>query len=227
MKYRGVSFRSGYHDYVIRKGGLQVFPRLVASEHRIVGEKQSLPSGLKELDLLLGGGIERGTSTLISGTTGTGKSTLTAQFVHAAAARGEKSLMVIFDESRNTLLRRVDQLNINLRPHIESGTVAIAKIDPGELSPGEIIFRIREAVEKDGVSIVVIDGLNGYLHAVPGEDYLTTHLHELLTYLGQKGVATLLVTGYHGFGEFTLTATKGGMGKLQSMQCSISIYAML
>ena len=198
VKYRGVQFRGGYHDYVIRRGGIQVFPRLVAHESRNRRIKERLASGLIELDHLLGGGIERGTSILITGAAGTGKSSLTAQFVHAAASRGEKSLMVIFDESANTLLGRSKELTIDLQPYVESGVVTITQVDPAELSPGEMVFKIREAVERDHISLVVIDSMNGYLNAMPGEHYLIIHLHELLTYLGQMDVATMLVSAHHG-----------------------------
>lgn len=198
VKYRGVQFRGGYHDYVIRKGGIRVFPRLVAHESRNLSTRERLASGVAELDRLLGGGIERGTSTLITGAAGTGKSSLTAQFVHAAAMRGDKALMVIFDESASTLINRTAELSIDLQPHIEAGTVVITQVDPAELSPGEMVFKIREAVERDGISLVVIDSLNGYLNAMPGEHYLIIHLHELLTYLGQKDVATMLVSAHHG-----------------------------
>lgn len=198
VKYRGVQFRSGYHDYVIRRGGLQVFPRLVALETRGGRGMERLVSGVHELDHLMGGGIERGTSTLISGAAGTGKSSLAAQFVHAAAMRGEKSLMIVFDESLNTLLARTAALGIALQPHLDTGSVRIDQVDPAELSPGELAFNIREAVERDNISVVVIDSLNGYLNAMPGERHLIVHLHELLTYLGQRNVATLLISAHHG-----------------------------
>lgn len=198
VKYRGVQFRGGYHDYVIRKGGIQVFPRLVAHESRNLRAKERLTSGITELDHLLGGGIERGTSILLSGAAGTGKSSLTAQFVHAAATRGEKSLMVIFDESASTLLGRTQELSIDLKPFVDSGTVVITQVDPAEVSPGEMVFNIRQAVERHGVSLVAIDSLNGYLNAMPGEQHLIIHLHELLTYLGQMNVATMLVSAHHG-----------------------------
>jgi circadian clock protein KaiC len=198
VKFRGVHFRGGYHDYVIQRGGIRVFPRLVASETRNEKKKTRLASGIAELDNLLGGGIERGTSTLITGAAGTGKSSITAQFVHTAAARGEKSLMVIFDESANTLLSRTEELSIGLRKYVDSGHVVITQVDPAEMSPGEMVNRIRRAVEDEGVSIVVIDSLNGYLNSMPGEEFLILHLHELLTYLGQKNVASLLVSAHHG-----------------------------
>jgi circadian clock protein KaiC len=198
VKYRGVHFRGGYHDYAIRRGGLQVFPRLVAYESRNAGITERFGSGIPELDHLLGGGIERGTSTLITGAAGTGKSSMTAQFVHSTAQRGQKALMIIFDESKNTLLSRTEALGIGLQEFIDSGAVKITQVDPAELSPGEMVYDIRQAVENEGISLVVIDSLNGYLNAMPGEHYLVVHLHELLTYLGQMGVATILVSAHHG-----------------------------
>jgi len=198
VKFRGSAFRGGYHDYVIRKGGIIAFPRLVANEHRPPPSFEKLVSGVAELDTLLGGGIERGTSTLIVGAAGTGKSTLAAQFVVAAAARGQKSALFIFDEGLNTLLNRTAGLGIDLRERIEFGLVTAQQVDPAELSPGELVQNIRHAVEVDGVSVVVIDSLNGYLNAMPGEQYLIIQLHELLTYLGQAGVATLLISAHQG-----------------------------
>jgi circadian clock protein KaiC len=198
VKYRGVKFRGGYHDYLIREGGLRVFPRLIASESRARRPKERYASGMPELDKLLGGGIERGTSTLIAGAAGTGKSSVAAQFLHAAAGRGQKAMMVIFDEAESTLIDRSAELNISLRPFLESGAVQIRQVDPAELSPGELINEIREAVENSGISIVVIDSLNGYLNAMPGERHLLIQLHELLMFLGQRGVATILISAHHG-----------------------------
>ncbi|MFO0796659.1 MAG: ATPase domain-containing protein [Gemmataceae bacterium] len=197
VKFRGSSFRGGFHDYVIRRGGIEVFPRLVAAEHRPPQHDEKLASGVAEIDALLGGGIERGTSTLVIGAAGTGKSILAAQFVSAAAARGQRSALFVFDERLNTLLSRCAGLGIDLRPHLDAGTVVIQQVDPAELSPGELVHAIRRAVE-GGVSVVVIDSLNGYLNAMPGEKYLIVQLHELLTYLGQAGVATLLVSAHQG-----------------------------
>jgi circadian clock protein KaiC len=198
LKFRGVRFRGGYHDYVIQRGGIEVFPRLIASEHRPEPVNEKLASGIEQLDSLLGGGIERGTSTLIVGAAGTGKSSLAAQFVAAAAARGECAAMFVFDESTNTLLTRTAGLGIDLRTHVDSQRVTIQQIDPAELSPGQLVNAIRQAVIVRRVSVVVIDSLNGYLNAMPGERYLIIQLHELLTYLGQAGVATMLVGAHHG-----------------------------
>ena len=198
VKYRGVAFRGGYHDYKIRRGGIEVFPRLVASEYRPPIQAEKLASGVAQLDTLLGGGVERGTSTLIVGAAGTGKSTLATQFVATAADRGQTAAMFIFDESFNTLLTRAAGLNINLQAAMESGKVIIQQVDPAELSPGEFVNTIRQCVERHKISIVVIDSLNGYLNAMPGERFLIIQLHELLTYLGQAGVATLLIGAHHG-----------------------------
>jgi len=198
LKFRGVQFRGGYHDYIINRGGLEVFPRLIASEKRTIPDAGSLASGLEEIDKLLGGGIERGSSTLIVGAAGTGKSSLAAQFVAAAAARGQNSALFIFDESLHTLLNRTAGLGIDLRKHVEEGRVTVQQVDPAELSPGEFAHAIRRAVEEKGATIVVIDSLNGYLNAMPEERFLIIQLHELLTYLGQLGVATLLIGAHQG-----------------------------
>jgi circadian clock protein KaiC len=198
VKYRGVNFRGGYHDYVIHRGGLEVFPRLVASEHRQEGRSGKRPSELPELDALLGGGLEEGTSTLIAGASGTGKSTLAAQFVVAAAQAGRRGAMYLFDERPETLLARCASVNVNLRPHVDSGLVRLKQIDPAELTPGEFVHAIKVAVETDGADMVVIDSLNGYLNAMPEERFLTIQLHELLSYLGQRNVATILIGTHQG-----------------------------
>lgn len=197
VKYRGRRFRGGYHDYTIGRGGLAVFPRLVASEHRPPPVDERLASGLAELDALLGGGIERGTSTLVVGAAGTGKSTLAALFAAAAAARGQAAALFLFDEAAHTLLTRCAALGIDLRPAIAAGRVTVQQVDPAELSPGEFTHAIRGAVDR-GAAVVVIDSLNGYLNAMPDERFLVVQLHELLTYLGQAGVATLLIGAQSG-----------------------------
>lgn len=198
IKYRGSAFRGGYHDYLIRPGGLVAFPRLIAAEHRRVQGCESLPSGIAELDALLGGGIEEGTSTLIVGGAGTGKSTIAAQFCAAAAARGQKSIIFMFDESPNTLFSRCRGLGVDLEAQVAAGLVEVVQVDPAELSPGELSALVREAVEQHGAKIVVIDSLNGYLNAMPEERFLTIQLHELLMYLSQKSVASLLIGAHHG-----------------------------
>jgi len=207
VKYRGVKFRGGYHDYVIEQGGLAVFPRLVAAEHRQEMTRGKLASDLPALDALLGGGIEEGTSTLIVGPAGAGKSTLAAQFVAAAAARGERAAMFVFDESPDTLLGRCRGLGVDLAAHVQSGTVTLQQVDPAELTPGEFVHAIRSAVEQDGAKIIVIDSLNGYLNAMPEERHLIVQLHELLMFLGQKGVATILIGAHQGLVGAQMTSS--------------------
>ena len=198
LKHRGRRFRGGYHDYIIATGGLRVFPRLIASEHRQAPEEERYSSGIAGIDQLLGGGLERGTSTLVAGAAGTGKSSLASQFCIAAAEKGRKAAMFIFDESKSTLLTRMTGLGTRLAHHVESGAVILRQVDPAELTPGELAHDIRTRVEEDHVSIVVLDSLNGYLNAMPGERFLTIHLHEMLMYLGEKRVATLLVGAHQG-----------------------------
>jgi len=192
VKYRGIAFHGGAHDYKIVNGGLKVFPRLVAAATRATSERRQLSSGLPELDQLIGGGLEEGMSTLISGPPGTGKSTLAAQFVHAATARGEPCAMFLFEEARNNMLNRSSGLGMKLTQAIESGLLTIQQIDPAELAPGQFTYAVTQAVER-GVRMVVIDSLNGYLNAVPDERFLSIYLHELLTYLGQRGVVSIVV----------------------------------
>jgi circadian clock protein KaiC len=185
VKYRGRKYRTGYHDFIIQRGGLEVFPRLVAAEHRQELAHTALASGLPELDRLLGGGIDGGTSTLIVG-------------VAAAAARGQASAMFLFDESVQTLLARCKGLGIRLESHVQSGLVNIQPVDPAELSPGEFAHSIRRAVEERSARVIVIDSLNGYLSATPDERFLSVQLHELLAYLGQQGVATIVIGAHQG-----------------------------
>src|SRR5579871_2772349 len=190
LKMRGVRFREGYHDYVIELGGLRVFPRLVAAEHHAEFDREPVKSGIKELDDLVGGGLDRGTTTLLLGQAGTGKSTLALQYARQLAARGERSAVFQFDETRDMVLTRADKLRLDLRRHVDSGVITLQQIDPAEISPGEFANRILEAV-RDGCRLVIIDTLNGYLNAMPGEKFLTSQLHELSAYLNQQGVLTL------------------------------------
>jgi circadian clock protein KaiC len=175
-----------------------VFPRLVAAEHRQTAPQAPLPSGLRELDDLLGGGISEGTSTLLVGSAGTGKSTLAALFGIAAAKAGKRAAFFLFDENPQTLVVRCQQLGMDLQPHIDAGGIVLKQVDPAELTPGELIHTIRQEVEEAGANVVVIDSLNGYLNAMPGERFLAVQLHELLMYLGQKNVATILIGAQHG-----------------------------
>ncbi len=205
-KYRGSAYRGGFHDYEIRRGGLEVYPRLVAAEHRGPSSRDRMPSGLSGLDSLVGGGLERGTSTLMAGAAGTGKSTLAALFCARAAEAGIPSALFIFDESINTLLSRLSGLGVDLAPHVEAGRILVRPIDPAELSPGEFVHAIRQAVEERQAAIVVIDSLNGYLNSMPDEKFLVVQLHELLSFLGQRGVATILVAAHHGLISSNMTS---------------------
>ena len=196
-KMRGVSYREGFHDYSIVTGGLRVFPRLVAAEHHKAFERQPVSSGIKELDQLFGGGLDRGTTTLILGPAGTGKSSLAIQYATQMASRGEKSILFAFDEVREIMFARSKALGLDLQPHVDRGMVSVQQVDPAELSPGEFAIRIIRRVA-DGCKLVVVDSLNGYLNAMPGEKYLNIQLHELCAYLNQQGVITILILAQHG-----------------------------
>lgn len=192
VKYRGVAFREGLHDYKIEQGGIAVYPRLVAADTRETAVARQFASRLPELDALLGGGIEEGSSTLIAGPPGTGKSTLAAQFVDSCLAQGHQAAMFVFEESAGNLLKRAECLGMRLRPHLADGRLSLRQIDPAQLTPGEFVHQVCRAAD-GGARVVVIDSLNGFLQAMPNEKLLATHMHELLTYLGQRGVVTLLV----------------------------------
>ncbi len=194
---RGVSFRGGYHDFAIRRGGLDIFPRLVAAEHVTEFVEQDQPSGNPQLDGLLGGGLPTGTSTLLLGPAGTGKSTVATQFAAAAAARGERVAMFVFDENVGTFRSRSRKLGLAIEGPLKSGLITVQQVDPAELSSGEFAAVVRRAAEGSDASgkrakMIVVDSLNGYLNAMPEEKYLTAQLHELLSYLGQQGVVTIL-----------------------------------
>ncbi|GAB3726116.1 ATPase domain-containing protein [Luteimonas pelagia] len=197
-KFRGRAFRGGYHDYEIRTGGLVVFPRLVAAHYRRYGEHEPVGSGSPQLDTLLGGGLERGTSTLIIGAAGTGKSSLATMAMVEAARRGEKSAMFTFDESVRSLLTRSEGMGFPVERLMDEDMIRVQAIDPAELSPGEFIQGIREAVERFDARMVVIDSLNGYLNAMPEERFMIVQLHEVLAYLGQMGILTILVSAQQG-----------------------------
>jgi circadian clock protein KaiC len=196
-KLRGVAFRGGYHDFAIRRGGLDIFPRLVAAEHVTPFVDENRPSGNHHLDGLLGGGLPSGTSTLLLGPAGTGKSTVATQFAAAAAARGERVAMFVFDENIGTFRSRSRKLGIKIDQPLDDGLITVKQIDPAELSSGEFASIVRRAAEGTDASgkparVLIVDSLNGYLNAMPEEKYLTAQLHELLSYLGQKGVVTIL-----------------------------------
>ena len=205
-KMRGRAFQSGNHDYTIETGGVRVFPRLVAAKFRRAGENATMSSGLPALDALLGGGLDRGTSTLLIGAAGTGKSSLAAHFVMSAAERGERSTMFLFDESLRAMLTRSRGLGLDVEARMREGIVDVQPIDPAELSPGEFIHRIRQAVERDGASVIVVDSLNGYLNAMAEEQLVLVQFHELLAYLAQMGVVTLMINAQIGLiGQMTTT----------------------
>lgn len=199
VKMRGVKFVGGYHDFAIERGGARVFPRLVAAEHGArFDEAELVQSGLPALDALLGGGPARGTSTLVVGPAGSGKSMIVTQYAHAAAARGERVAMFLFEESRAVFLARARGLGVPMDGFVDDGTVIVRQVDPAEMSPSEFVQLVRAVVEQDGARCVVIDSLNGYLNAMPEERFLALQLHELLSYLGLRGVATFLVMVQHG-----------------------------
>jgi circadian clock protein KaiC len=203
VKMRGVSFRGGYHDFVIVKGGVDIFPRLVAAEHHAEVPDEELPSGNAPLDALLGGGLTVGTSTLLLGPAGTGKSTIATQFAVSAAKRGLRTAMYIFDENIGTLRSRSRKLGMPIEPSIEAGLLSVKQIDPAELSSGEFTTTVRRAVDGTDqagspAKVIIVDSLNGYLNAMPEEKFLTAQLHELLSYLGQKGIVTILTVTQSG-----------------------------
>lgn len=198
IKMRGMAFRGGFHDMKIRKGGLDIFPRLVAAEHHTSFVGEFTPSGNAELDKLLGGGLERGTNALLIGSAGVGKSSLALSYAIAAAKRGERAAFFAFDEGRGTLEARARTLGMELQPALDSGLIILQQIDPAEMSPGEFAAIVRRRVDEDGVRVVVIDSLNGYLNAMPDGRFLILQMHELLTYLGQQGILTILILAQHG-----------------------------
>ena len=197
-KLRGLKFLGGYHDFVIKTGGVEVFPRLVAADHHARFEKRTHSSELEGLDTMLGGGLDRGTSTLVMGPAGTGKSAVAQQYAVSAARRGEKVAIFAFDELRSIAIARADALGMRMSEHVESGAIVVQQIDPAEMSPGELMQRTRDLVEKHGVSLVIFDSLNGYMYAMPAERYLYIQMHELLSYLGQRGVTTMIVMAQQG-----------------------------
>jgi circadian clock protein KaiC len=198
IKMRGVKYRGGYHDFVIETGGVSVFPRLIAAEHHRAFTGELVSTGVVALDQMMGGGLAPGTNTLLTGPSGVGKTSTAVRCSLEAIWRGEKAAYFLFDEGVATMLARARSLGMELEPHIESGVLKISQIDPAELSPGEFASWVRAAVEEDGVTFLVIDSLNAFLQAMPGEKYLLLQMHELLSYLNQQGVITMLVLGQHG-----------------------------
>jgi circadian clock protein KaiC len=198
IKYRGQRYRGGLHDFVIDTGGIRVFPRLISAEHRIPFKRDVLATRSPELNSLLGGGVERGSSTLILGPAGTGKSLFALGFVSDAIRRGEKAAMFVFDEELGLLFERAKGLGIDLEAMVKADQLIIEQVDAAELTPGELSERVRECVEENEARTVVIDSLNGYQAAMPGEHALILHMHELLQYLNRRGASTFLTVAQHG-----------------------------
>lgn len=197
-KYRGRKFRGGFHDFTIKTGGLEVYPRLISSEHRTRFDRTPVASGVVGLDELLGGGIERGTACLVLGPAGAGKSLLALLFAVAAIRRGEKAALFIFDEELGLLFERVRTFGIDLEALRENQDLFVEQVDAAELSPGEFTSRVRDCVNRSGARTVIIDSLNGYQASMPEEHYLLLHIHELLQFLNRQGATTFLTVAQHG-----------------------------
>ncbi|ANI79545.1 ATPase domain-containing protein [Sphingobium sp. EP60837] len=207
QKMRGVDFVAGYHDMIIRKGGIDIFPRLIAADHHSTFVGEPVPSKIAALDAILGGGPARGTSTLISGPAGAGKTTLALQYLIAACERGENAVIYQFDERVGTLIGRARHFGMDLQAFMDEGRLVIRQVDPAEITPGEFAAMVRQAVEQGDARIVLIDSLNGYVASMPEEQQLILQLHELLSYLSHRGVVTLLVNPQQGF--FGTMSTNG------------------
>lgn len=214
LKLRGVNYRGGYHDFNILTGGIVVYPRLIAAKHHTEFAAAALPSGIPGLDQLTGGGLNFGSSTLIMGPAGAGKSTLAAHYAFVAAEQGQTVVFYMFEELPAMLLARTKALGIDLEKHVAAGRVKIQQIDPAELSPGEFAHKVCHAVEQEDARVVIIDSINGYHNAMPEERFLTAHLRELLAFLNQQGVVTLLVMAQHGM-----------IGGLTSLPADVSYVA--
>jgi circadian clock protein KaiC len=197
-KIRGMKYREGFHDFVIESGGLVIFPRLVAAEHHREFQHDPFATGIAGLDTLLGGGLDRGTSSIFMGPPGTGKSTIAVRYAFAAASAGEAVQMFVFDETIGTLANRAAALGIDIRPLMQQGTLRVQQIDPAEISPGQLTHLIRKGVDQEKVRMVIIDSINGYLNAMPQQQYLNLQLHEVLAYLNQQGVITIMVLAQQG-----------------------------
>jgi circadian clock protein KaiC len=198
-KLRGARIREGYHDFQIVTGGIVVYPRVVPSERRAGPEPGLLSSGVDGLDAMLGGGLTRATSALVMGPAGAGKSVVVTQYAHAAAARGERAAMFVFDESRETFLARAAGAGLDLRPHLASGLCSLTQMDPLEMAPDQFSHAVVSAVDPGGARLVIIDSLNGYMSSTPEESFLAHRFHELLACLGRLDVITLVTLSQHGF----------------------------
>jgi circadian clock protein KaiC len=201
VKMRGHKFQGGLHDFILDTGRVAVFPRLVASRHRTDIVHEQVGTGSVELDKMLGGGLSRGTSTLLIGPSGVGKTTTAVHCMHAALQRGERATYYLFDEGLSTLLLRSRMLRMDIEPFVRSGACRVVQVDPAELSPGEFASLVMDAVKVDGSSFIAIDSLNAYLQAMPGQAFLLLHMHELLTFLNHQAVTTMMIVGQHGVGD--------------------------
>lgn len=198
-KLRGAKFREGFHDYRIKRGGVEVYPRLVAAEHYVTFQPAQLKSGIPALDALLGGGLDSGTSTLLLGPAGCGKSTIAARYAVSTVEHGDRAALFTFDETLATLAIRAKGLGMDIKKHVDAGTLQLRQVDAAELSPGQFAHEIRHLVETQDLKLLIIDSLNGFLNAMPGEHFLAMQLHELLAFLSQKGVTTLMTVSQVGF----------------------------
>lgn len=198
LKLRAVAFRGGFHDFTIARGGVRVFPRLTLLEDRGDLPREILPSGIAALDQLLGGGLDRGTTTLLLGPAGTGKSVIACQYAATAASRGERAVMYAFEEGLSTLFARGEALGQPLKRLVQEESLSVRQVNPAELSPGEFISLIRRAVEEESARLIVIDSLSGFYRAMPEETFLSTQLHELFSYLRVRGVAVITTLAQHG-----------------------------
>lgn len=198
VKLRGASFYGGYHDYEIETGGVRVYPRLAAVNHNPAEHEPGSLSGVGELDSLLGGGLDRGTSTLIIGPAGAGKSSIALQYATAAADRGEYGMVFTFDEGLRTLFQRARELKLNLAKHVQEGTLLVKQLDPGEITPGSFIQQIRVAVERQRLRVLVLDSVNGFMAALADQHEMMPQLHELISYLNERNVVTILVMAQYG-----------------------------
>ena len=197
-KIRGSNYIDGFHDYAIERGGLEIFPRLQASQHQTEFSRDVISSDVENLDLLMGGGLDRGSASLLVGPAGSGKTTLAIKYALSAMGRAEPVVMYTFDEGLGTLLARSAGLDLPLQQSMDAGKIQVHQVDPAEMSPGEFAWRVRRSVEDDGARMVIIDSLNGYLAAMPQEQFLALQMHELLTYLNQRGVVTIMILSQQG-----------------------------
>jgi circadian clock protein KaiC len=197
-KMRAQRYRGGYHDFSIRTGGLEVYPRLVGADYPLLQVDAPLPGGDERIDSLTGGGLDRGSSNIFVGPAGVGKSTLAAQFALAAAERDERIAIYLFDERLRTFHARATGLGMNFTRYIDAGRVVVQQIDPAEVSPGQFAQLVVRGVEEGGASVVVIDSLSGYMNAMPEDRMLMIHLHELISYLTQRGVTSIMTLAQHG-----------------------------